>query len=50
MFESRAVYDGQGSSDNLPAVVPYLVRAVFDDFPGQNGKVRLVRFDAKPAR
>jgi hypothetical protein len=47
VFESRAVYEGAGSGDNLPLVVPYLVRAVFDDFPGQNGKVRLVRFDAK---
>ncbi len=47
VFESRAAYEGQGTGDNLPAVVPYLVRAVFDDFPGQNGKVRLVRFDAK---
>jgi hypothetical protein len=25
--------------------VPLLVQAVFDDFPGQNGRVRTVRFD-----
>lgn len=47
VFESRAIYEGQGPVDSQPTVVPYLVRAVFDDFPGQNGKVRLVRFDAK---
>ncbi len=47
VFESRAVYEGQGASDNLPVVVPYLVRAIFDDFPGQNGRIKLVRFDAK---
>ncbi len=45
VFESRALYEGD--SDNLPAVVPYLVRAVFDDFPGQNGQVRTVKFDRK---
>jgi hypothetical protein len=47
VFESRAGYEGQGTGENLPQVVPYLVRAVFADFPGQNGKTRLVRFDAK---
>ena len=45
VFESRAVYEGRGNSDNLPVLVPYLARAVFDRFPGQNGQVRLVRFD-----
>lgn len=45
VFESRAVYEG-GSGD-LPLVVPYLVRAVFDDFPGQNGQVRVVKFDSE---
>jgi Domain of unknown function (DUF4136) len=45
VFESRAMYEG-GSGD-LPLVVPYLVRAVFDDFPGQNGQVRVVKFDSK---
>ena len=35
----------QRRGDQLPQVVPYLVRAVFDDFPGQNGRVRVVRFD-----
>ena len=35
------------NTDNLPQIVPYLVRAVFEDFPGQNGRVRVVKFDAK---
>ncbi len=45
IFESRAIYEG--GSDNLPALVPYLVRAVFDEFPGQNGRVRTVKFDSE---
>jgi Domain of unknown function (DUF4136) len=45
VFESRAIFEGEGSGENLPQVVPYLVRAVFDDFPGQNGRTRVVRFD-----
>jgi Domain of unknown function (DUF4136) len=45
VFESRAIFEGEGRSDQLPQVVPYLVRAVFDDFPGQNGRVRVVKFD-----
>ena len=47
VFESRAIYEGEGNNDNLPQIVPYLVRAVFEDFPGQNGRVRVVKFDAK---
>ena len=45
VFESRASYEGD--SDDLPALVPYLVRAVFDDFPGQNGRMRTVKFDGE---
>jgi len=45
VFESRASYEGD--SDDLPALVPYLVRAVFDDFPGQNGRTRSVSFDSE---
>ena len=45
VFESRAVYEGDNES--LSALVPYLVRAVFDGFPGQNGQVRAVKFDSK---
>ncbi|WP_228778615.1 MULTISPECIES: DUF4136 domain-containing protein [unclassified Polaromonas] len=45
VFESRAVFEG--GTGELPLVVPYLVRAVFDDFPGQNGQVRVVKFDSE---
>ena len=45
VFESRAMYEGDIA--DLPAVMPYLVRAVFDAFPGQNGKTHTVRFDSK---
>lgn len=45
VFESRAVYEG--SIEDLATLVPFLVRAIFDDFPGQNAKVRIVRFDSK---
>ncbi len=45
VFESRAVYEGEEA--DLPKLVPYLVRAVFDGFPGQNGQVKLVKFDSK---
>lgn len=45
VFESRARLEVAG--DQLPLVVPYLVRAVFDDFPGQNGQVRTVEFDSQ---
>jgi hypothetical protein len=45
VFESRAVYEG--SNEDLATLVPFLVRAVFDDFPGQNAKVRNIQFDSK---
>ena len=45
VFESRAIYEGDNG--DLPEVMPYLVRAVFDEFPGQNGKTRIVKFDSK---
>ena len=48
VFESTAVYDGL--NDNLVNLVPYLVRAVFDGFPGQNGRVRLVKFDRESGK
>ena len=47
VFESRAIHEGEGNNDHLPLVLPYLVRAVFDDFPGHNGQVRVVKFDRK---
>ena len=45
VFESRAGYEGD--NEDLPDLVPYLVRAIFDGFPGQNGRVRVVRFEGK---
>ena len=45
VFESRVVYEGD--NEDLPALVPYLVRAAFDGFPGQNGRVSVVKFDSK---
>ncbi|WP_077595514.1 DUF4136 domain-containing protein [Polaromonas sp. A23] len=44
VFETRAVYEGGAT---LPAIAPYLVRAVMDGFPGQSGLVRKVEFDRK---
>lgn len=45
VFESRVVYEG--GNEDLPDLVPYLVRAAFDGFPGQSGRVRTIQFDAK---
>ena len=45
VFESNAVYEGAVA--DLPVMMPYLVRAIFEGFPGQNGQVRSVKFDAK---
>jgi hypothetical protein len=42
VFESNATHEGSPSP--LPSVVPYLVRAVFEGFPGANGRVQVVRF------
>ena len=46
VFEATARHEAAGSVA-LPQVVPWLVKAVFADFPGQNGQVREVRLDAK---
>ncbi|MDO9405602.1 MAG: DUF4136 domain-containing protein [Polaromonas sp.] len=45
VFESRAVYEGD--NEDLPDLVPYLVRAAFEGFPGQSGRVRTIKFDPK---
>ena len=45
VFESRAAYEGD--NEDLASVVPFLVRSVFDGFPGQNGGVRTLKFDNK---
>ena len=43
VYRSSAVCATSG--DDLPQVMPYLARAVFDHFPGNNGQVRVVRYD-----
>lgn len=43
VFEATAVHEGTGK--DLVEVVPYLVRGVFQDFPGANGQVRRLTFD-----
>src|SRR3546814_9579885 len=45
VYRSSAVTITSGNS--LPEVMPYLARAVFDHFPGNNGQVRIVRYDIK---
>ena len=42
VFESNATHEGRQKP--LPSVVPYLVRAVFEGFPGANGRSQVVRF------
>lgn len=46
VFESTARHEADGTVP-LPQIAPWLVRAVFADFPGQNGQVVEVRFDPK---
>lgn len=43
VYRSTAV--NMSSGDNLTVVMPYLAQAVFDNFPGNNGQVREVRYD-----
>lgn len=45
LFEASAIYTGD--KPDLPVLLPYLVRAIFEDFPGRNGQVRSVKFDGK---
>ncbi|MFM9881052.1 MAG: DUF4136 domain-containing protein [Burkholderiaceae bacterium] len=45
VFESTAVY--AGDNPDLPDLVPYLVQAALDGFPGKNGLVRILRFDTE---
>jgi hypothetical protein len=36
------------NGSNLLQVMPYLAQAVFDQFPGNNGTVREVKYDRRP--
>lgn len=46
VFEATARHEAEGSLA-LPQIVPWLVRAVFADFPGLNGQVVEVKMDPK---
>ena len=43
VYRATAVHSSQ--SDNLDAVMPYLMQAVFDDFPANNGQIKEVRYE-----
>lgn len=45
VFDSTGLYEGD--DEDLPVLVPYLVRAVFDGFPGRNGQVATLGFDSR---
>ncbi|WP_085314281.1 DUF4136 domain-containing protein [Derxia lacustris] len=49
VWEGTATSDGR--TDNFSAIAPYLVRALFEEFPGASGKVRRVEIpiEAQPA-
>ena len=43
VYRSTAV--NQSTRDNMLQAMPYLARAVFDGFPGNNGQVREVEYE-----
>jgi Domain of unknown function (DUF4136) len=46
VFEATAINaTNNGSNPALSSVMPYLIRSVFDGFPGANGQARRVEFD-----
>ena len=45
VFEASATSSGSGQA--LAAVMPYLVRSVFEGFPGTNGQVRVIDYDVE---
>ena len=48
VFEATATYEG--GMENLPDLVPYLAKAIFDGFPGHNGQTREIRFNLQDGR
>ena len=46
VFEGRAV--AENDSDSIASVMPALVEALFDDFPGANGRTRVVDVRLSP--
>lgn len=47
LFEGKV--ESEGRDSRLPEVMPYLVRALFTDFPGQSGVTRRVQEQIPPA-
>lgn len=51
MSDGKKVYDttvvSEGTNGSLAAVMPYMVRAAFMDFPGRNGVPRVVEMKTK---
>jgi hypothetical protein len=45
VFEASA--SSSGSQTSLPVVMPYLIRSVFEGFPGTNGQVRMLDYDTE---
>ncbi len=45
VFEASAT--SSGAQKSLPVVMPYLVRSVFEGFPGTNGQVRMIDYDTE---
>jgi hypothetical protein len=45
VYEITVRSDGEGSS--LATVMPYLVESAFKDFPGQNGRTRIIELKMK---
>ncbi len=46
-YEGRA--ETSGGSDSLPQAMPVLIRALFTDFPGNDGQTRRVDVAADPS-
>jgi hypothetical protein len=40
----RSIVKSNGTGNQLAEIMPYLIRAVFEDFPGRSGATRRIRF------
>ena len=47
VFEGHAV--SEGTSQNLPQAIPYMIRALFDGFPGADGETLAVAIPLDPS-
>ena len=43
VYRATAIHNSD--TENLDAVMPYLMQAIFDGFPGNNGQERVIRYD-----